>query len=314
MIRKTLAAFLAILLIGGDWTSPAQAQAPESKYFSETGHNVKGEFLVFYNSHPSALLVYGYPITEAFISQDGRTVQYFQRARFEYRPDLTPGQRIQLTALGRETYVSASPLLIDSPFACRPYRETGFSVCFAFLEFFDRYGGTAQFGYPISPFEYHEDKLVQYFERARLEWQPWKPEGQRVAVSDLGRMYFEILGEDPGLLPPVKPLDNTPAAVLTLRVRAFVWKAVTHATDSQTVFVITQDQSLAPVQDAACTATIHWPGGQDETIQLTTKRNGFSALPLAFTDLPYGSLVLIDVSCIYGELNGMTRTSFRIWY
>ena len=129
-------------------------------------------------------------------------MQYFQRARFEYRADLPEGQRVQLTQLGRETYISTGPLNVNNTFACRTYAETGYAVCFAFLEFFDQYGGVAQFGYPISGFEYHENKIVQYFEKARLEWQPWKPEGQRVVVSDLGRMYFDKLGEDPGLISP----------------------------------------------------------------------------------------------------------------
>lgn len=133
----------------------------------------------------------------------------FQRARFEFHADQPEGQRVQVTPLGSLTYVSAGPLnLATNTFACRTYKETGYAVCLAFLEFFDQYGGVARFGYPISPFEYHENKIVQYFENARLEWQPRKPEGQRVVVSDLGRVYFDMLGEDLGLLPPVKALDN----------------------------------------------------------------------------------------------------------
>jgi len=63
---------------------------------------------------------------------------------------------------------------------------------------------------PDLGFEYHENKIVQYFEKARMEWQPWKVEGQRVVISDLGRIYFDKLGEDVGLLSPVKPANTTP--------------------------------------------------------------------------------------------------------
>ena len=219
-----------------------------------------------------------------------------------------------LLNLGRETYVSTGPLNVSNTFACRTYAETGFPVCFAFLEFFDQYGGISQFGYPISGFEYHENKIVQYFEKARLEWQPWKAEGQRVVVSDLGRMYFDKSGEDLGLLSPVKPLNNTSTDIVNLQVRAFVWKAVTLATDSQLIFVIVQDQNLQPVANASCTTLVHWPDGRAEPSTLTTNTNGVGIVPLSFTSQPYGSLIYIDVACTFGGLSGNTTTSFRIWY
>ncbi len=313
MTRRSLAIFLAIFLVSTSW-GPVHAQAQDNKYFSETGHNVKGDFLKFYNSNPNAVFLYGYPITEQFTSKDGKTVQYFQRARFEYKADLPEGQRIQLTQLGRETFVSTGPLNVNNTLACRSYAQTGYAVCFAFLEFFDQYGGASQFGYPISGFEYHENKLVQYFEKTRLEWQPWKPEGQRVVVSDLGRAYFDKLGEDPGLIPPVKPLDNTISSVINLQVRAFAWKAVTLATDSQLIFVIVQDQNLQPVANANCTANVHWPDGRNQPTAITTNTNGVGIVPLSFISQPYGSLIYTDVSCTYNGLNGNTTTSFRIWY
>lgn len=313
MQRRYLTLFLVIFMLSTTWV-PAHAQDQGSKYFSETGHNVKGDFLVFYNSNPNALFLYGYPITEEFIDKNNKTVQYFQRARFEYDPNQPAGQRVQLTQLGRQTYISTGKLDVANTLACRTYTETGFAVCFAFLEFFDQYGGLTQFGYPISGFEYHENKIVQYFEKARLEWQPWKTEGQRVVVSDLGRIYFDALGEDPGLLSPVKPLNNTNQDVLSLQVRAFVWKAVTLATDSQLVFVIVQNQNLQPIANATCSTIVNWPDGRSENMSLTTNTNGVGIVPLSFVNQPYGSLIYADVSCSYGNLSGKTTTSFRIWY
>jgi hypothetical protein len=313
MARKYLALLITICLLSTSWAS-VNAQAQGNKYFSETGHNVKGEFLKFYNNNSNALILYGYPITEEFTSKDGKTVQYFQRARFELHAELPENQRVQLTPLGRETYVSTGDQKVNNSFACRMYVETGHAVCFAFLEFFDQYGGVAQFGYPISGFEYHENKLVQYFEKARLEWQPWKLEGQRVVNTDLGRIYFDKLGEDPGLIPPVKPLDNTTSSIIKLNVRAFMWKAVTLATDKQLIFVIVQDQNLMPVNNAYCTANIRWPDGHIEPIALATNRSGVGTVPLSFSTQPHGSLIYADVSCIYNNLNGNTTTSFRIWY
>jgi hypothetical protein len=57
------------------------AQSTAVLFFPETGHYVKGDFLLFYRSAPDPRLLFGYPITEEITSKDGKTVQYFQRAR-----------------------------------------------------------------------------------------------------------------------------------------------------------------------------------------------------------------------------------------
>ncbi|WKZ35636.1 MAG: hypothetical protein QY332_18665 [Anaerolineales bacterium] len=313
MARKIPAVFLILCIFSAGWTS-VRAQIHDTRYFSETGHTVGGDFLKFYNSNPDATFIYGYPITEEFIGREGKTVQYFQRARFEFHSDLPEGQRVQLTQLGRETYVSTGPVNVSNAFACRTYAETGFAVCFAFLEFFDRYGGVTQFGHPISGFEYHENKLVQYFEKTRLEWQPWRTEGQRVVVSDLGRIYFDQFGEDPALLPAVKPMDNTVSSIVNLQVRAFAWKAVTRASDDQLIYIIVQDQNLQPVSNARCTAFTHWPDRRTEAMSINTNANGVGIIPISFTGQPYGHLIHADVSCTYNGLGATTTTSFRIWY
>ena len=314
MLRKLFTLVITVGLLSTSWVSVHAQQTPTVKFFNETGHNVKGEFLKFYNKNTNATFIYGYPITEEFTSKDGRTVQYFQRARFEYRAELSEGQRVYLTSLGRETFTTSGPINVSNTFACRPYPETGFSVCFSFLEFFDLYGGSAQFGYPISGFEYHENKLVQYFEKARLEWQPWKVEGQRVVVTDLGRITFDKLREDPALLLQVKPLDNTIQTVTNLQVRSFVWKAVTLATDSQQIYIIVQDQALQPVANANCTIFIHWTDGRTDSNSVSTSANGIGLVALTFTNQPPGGLINIDVACISNNQNASTKTSFRIWY
>lgn len=312
-MKKLFAPIIATLLLLTAWI-PVHAQATDSKYFSETGHNVSGEFLAFFNGNPEAVYIFGYPITEQFTGKDGKTVQYFQRARFEYNPDLPEGQRTQLTQLGRDMYTTTGILNVGNSFACRTYVETGFAVCFAFLEFFDANGGAAQFGFPISGFEYHENKIVQYFERARLEWQPWRAEGYRVVISDLGRAFFDKLGEDPALLAPVSPLDNAPRVVSDMRVRAFVWKAVTLANDDQLFFVVVQDQNMQPIADASCTAVVNWPNGAKDSTIINSDKNGVGLLSLAFQNQPYGSLIYTDITCTYNNLTGTTTTSFRIWY
>ena len=94
------------LLHGSGPTAPAIQGA---LYFPETGHNLSGPFLKFWQDN-GGLPVFGYPITEEAIEKnpvDGRayTVQYFERARFELHPEQAGTSfEIQLGQLGKQLY------------------------------------------------------------------------------------------------------------------------------------------------------------------------------------------------------------------
>ncbi len=309
--RWIIGALITASLLLGTWT-PTRAQSTDPRYFSETGHFVGGEFLKYYNSVKDAQMLFGFPITEEIASRDRKTVQYFQRVRMEYRPEMPEGRRITLTHVGSATYVPGRQLNIDNPFACRKFSETGYAVCYAFLDFYEKYGGAKVFGNPISPFEDHDGLIVQYFENARFEWKPWLPEGQKVGLAHLGRIYFDKIGEDPNYLPPLPP--GSTVKLIELHAHAFAWKAVTLATDQQLIYIIVQDQNLFPVNGAQGTATVRWPTGQTETFPIATNTSGLGILPLSFTNLPYGTLVYVDVVVSKDGVVGKTTTSFRIWY
>lgn len=306
---RWLALIAAVCLIFVSWGS-VQAQTPDSEYFAETGHYIRGDFLRFYRNTPNPTVVIGYPITEQFTSVDGKTVQYFQRARFE----VGPTGEVMLTSLGREMYSPERQLVINYPFACRTF-STGYSVCFAFLEYFLQNGGVERFGNPISPFEFRNKQIVQYFENARFEWRPDLPEGQRVGLTDLGRMYFEQLGEDQAFLKPSQQgLSGPNNEVLELQVRAFPKQAVATSNDEQTIYVLVQDQNLQPVSRAQGVATIRPAVGETLQQSFETNSSGLSVLSFQFTNQPSGQLVSVDISISYNGLTGKTTTSFRIWY
>lgn len=294
---------------------PVKPESSENvKYFPETGHNVKGEFLRFFESSTDPLLVYGYPITDEFISGNGVTAQYFQRARFELHADQPEDQRVQLTALGSELYETDSQQLdVNNPSACESF-PTGFRVCFAFLEFFNANGGRAQFGNPISPFEFHENLIVQYFEKARFEWRADRPEGQRVVLADLGRIYFDRQAEDQAYLKPIKPLDATISSILAINARAFVRKAITPASGQQTIYILVHSQTNQVVSRANGKATIHFSDGRAEDYFFTTNSSGLGSITFDFADQTQGELVPVDILVSYQGLSALTTTSFRIWY
>jgi len=287
----------------------AQAQSSDVRFFPETGHSIKGTFLQFYETAKLPQLVYGYPITEQMQSKDGKSVQYFQRARFE----LTNTKAIRLTPLGTLTYQPKSPMTINNPNACQVY-PTGFAVCLTFLDFYKANGGPSQFGNPISPFESSDGLIVQYFEDARFEWRADRPPEQRVVVSDLGRIYFDQLKEDAAQLKPVSPTDATINAVLSLNVRAFVLKAVTLKSGQQTIYVIVQNQISKAVSGASGKALVKLPDGINQEYAFTTNSLGIAQITFNFSNQKSGELVPIEITVNYQSLIGTTKTSFRIWF
>lgn len=73
------------------------------QFFEPTGHNVCGRFLDYWQSH-GGLMIFGYPITEE-VTENELTVQYFERARFEYHPENQPPYDVLLGQLGREVLI-----------------------------------------------------------------------------------------------------------------------------------------------------------------------------------------------------------------
>ncbi len=286
-----------------------QAQTPESgQYFPETGHTVKGEFLQFYRNSAEPGLVYGFPITEQFTSRDGKVVQYFEHARLELNGS------VQLTPLGQAIYEPGGPKLdINNPAACKSF-QTGYQVCFAFLDFYQAHGGEKQFGNPVSPFEFHENLIVQYFENARFEWRADRPERQRVVISDLGRLYFNRLGEDQAQLRSIRPLDATISSILSIHPRAFVKYAITQSSGQQTVYVLVQSQTRQPVAGANGMATIHFTDDHTEEYFFTTNSSGLGSFTFNFENQSPGKLVPIEIVVTYQGRAATTTTSFRVWY
>jgi len=81
------------------------ANDPNCVYFPETSHSMCLLFRDYWLQN-GGLDQFGYPITE-FTSEDGFTVQYFQRARMEYHPEKAAGQKVVLAALGSIYYKAA---------------------------------------------------------------------------------------------------------------------------------------------------------------------------------------------------------------
>ena len=296
------------------------AQSQPEQYFPETGHTVRGEFLDYFNAH-DGLRVFGFPITEEF-PLNGRTVQYFQKVRMDLFPDKPVGQRVQLGALGEElgksTPAQSSPGV--NTFFRRYFPETGHSVIWAFLSFFDQNGGADLFGYPISDYgsENGVDRIGQYFQRAKLEWYPELAPEQRVQLADLGSIHFDLLAEqgkvDPALKEPVPPPGTMSDVPLYLKVNATTKDTITSRRGTQTLYVYVTDQKGAPRQNVEVTATLRDASGA-QTYSLTpTDANGFTSFTFDTSTFLPAQTVFITVDARSSGATGTDRTSFFTWF
>jgi hypothetical protein len=296
------------------------AQSQSEQYFPDTGHTVRGEFLDYFNAH-GGLRVFGFPITEEF-TLNGRVVQYFQRVRMELWPDKPAGQRVQLGALGEElskgTPAGASPG--GDTYFRRYYSETGHSIIWAFLSFFDKYGGAEVFGYPISEYgpENGNGRIGQYFQRAKLEWYPELSAEQHVQVADLGSIQFDRLAAqgkvDPALKKPM-PAPNTIGDVpLSLKVSATTRDAITSRRGTQTVYVYVTDQKGKPAPGAEVTLTLRDAAGmQTHTLQPTDDA-GFTSFSFDAGAFRPAQTVFIAVQARSSGVTGTDRTTFFTWF
>jgi hypothetical protein len=91
----------------------AAAPLPGATYFGETGHNLRGRFLQYWQENGD-LAQFGFPISEELreVLEDGReyTVQYFERARLELHPENAAPYDVLLGQFGRRILAANGPV------------------------------------------------------------------------------------------------------------------------------------------------------------------------------------------------------------
>jgi hypothetical protein len=176
--------------------------------FKETGKSMCGRFANYWNAH-GGLAQQGFPISNEMQEKsdtDGNTytVQYFERAVFEYHPENTgKPSEVLLSLLGNFLYKQKYP---SGATGQKPnttagsvlFKETGKRLGGRFLTYWNAHGGLAQQGLPISD-EFQEKNdldgktyMVQYFERAVFEYHPEKAgTPYEVLLSQLGTFRYK---------------------------------------------------------------------------------------------------------------------------
>lgn len=295
-----------------------RSDPPPLRYFPETGHYVGGPFLDFFAGRGGEA-VFGYPITGP-LTQDGRTVQYFQQARLELHPEsprlyrVEPGLLNEL--LGRRTPpLPAAETPPSGTAQQRYYSQTGHTASFDFLRFFDAHGGLDTFGYPISEPFVEGGTVVQDFQRARFIWNPQYPAGERVRLAPLGETYFQARGGSPALLAPARfsPPPDDPALSSSLRVKISLAQPVVGSERAQIIYVRVEDDEGHGQSGVRGEVTARFPGGEYTGPLPPTDGAGFThaLLPIGAEAKP-GALVQVDVF-MHGEgRSGLSRTAFLL--
>lgn len=312
---RYLTLVLAVLLMLS--VQSAFAQQGGSEYFPETGHNVTGDFHTFYFANPNARLVYGLPVTEAFIDPEtGRLIQYFENARFEYFAENMAGDKVRLTPVGQSMYEHGTYItgLTESTPNCYQQDNWDYPVCFSFHSFYEDYGGESQFGRPVSGLEYLRGRLVQFFEYAQLVWMPEHPPESEILVAQLGLKYFYANETNPDLLDPITNFIYY-SNISEIRVSAFPKRAVISNGSDQEIGVIARDQNNAPLANAIIYVTLRFPDGSETEIrQLATDKFGLANFTISNAASSELGPVEVIVRLTYNDLETITVTSFRIWY
>jgi hypothetical protein len=334
--RSLLALVLAAaLLASGVAANPHQTSKPDFEYWNETGYYVRGPFLEFFRTR-GGLEIFGYPLTRAFYdpTHGGLYVQYFQRARMEWHPLNEEPYEVQLGLLADELgypLAEADQIPSSNGPLHHYFPETNHVVSFAFLDFFRSHGGIDIFGYPRSEFMYEGGRVVQYFQRARMEWHPERGSGSPISLANLGEEYIERLGvpgdvDDPELPPSIldetssvtSPFDEGAAGahhgVTGLQVSASVGSPVTGRQGTQTLVVYVDDQRGEPVEGASVAMVARYPSDRQPDELGPTNEDGLSRGSFEIRPAPPGKRVVIDITVTYYDLEETTQTFFLPWW
>jgi hypothetical protein len=210
-MRRSMLILVAVLLALAALPA-AVGRAQDTRCFTETGQCISGAIRRYWEQN-GGLPVFGYPITpvqiETVESWSG-PVQWFERDRLEDHSSQGQGVlagRLSVELLARQgrpwQYRQIGGQVAD----CVGFAETGYYMCGGFRAYWERNGGLARFGFPITD-QINETingqtYTVQYFERRRMEFHP---ENRPPFDILLGLLGNEVRGGGGAPAPTATPL------------------------------------------------------------------------------------------------------------
>lgn len=211
MRQQRMIALLLFWALAMAGAGPSVARAADERCFSATRYCISGPIKRFWETH-GGLAVFGYPLTPLQSETvEGQSVQlqWFERHRFELRPELPWPATVQLGRLGADHLARLGRVWQAPPEAapraeCRFFAETRRNLCGGFFAAWRAAGiendglrgiseaeSLALFGLPLT--DEQDETLadgrsyrVQWFERARMEFHPENPPASQVLLGLLG--------------------------------------------------------------------------------------------------------------------------------
>ena len=200
------------------------AYAADERCFTETGQCLSGRFREYWEQN-GGLAVFGFPIRapQNEANRDtGQTylTQWFERNRFELHPENQAPYDVLLGRLGDDLLRQQNRVWQSEPREAGPkadciwFEATGHNVCNqaesrGFRSYWQAHGlldraldnyqrSLALFGLPLTEPKIETNSsgdtvLTQWFERARFEWHPDKPEPYTVLLGLLGNEAHSVL-------------------------------------------------------------------------------------------------------------------------
>jgi hypothetical protein len=127
-------------------------------------------------------------------------------------------------------------------------------------------------------------------------------------------LYFDRYIGDPELLKPDQKANSAGDLVKPIA-RVFVLHSLVGAGESQTVYVVAQDQFLFPLDGAQVGVTLYFPDGTSEFYRLNeTNEYGISQFTFNVANLPMRSVVNVKAEITLRGETAAGTSWFRLWW
>lgn len=277
------------------------------------GIPIAPEFLSFYQAH-GGQRVLGEPISELFVGENGRSLQYFRNLRLEHDPadgaiSVAPLGDWALEGLNEQ---SPAPTPENSP--ARTFPDSIYTVQDQFRTFYESHDGETLLGSPISPQLNVDGLRVQYFANGRLEWRPEAPPDWRIQLSPLGQNHFDQemrfvyqANRD------ARPVSSV--GVSAVSINAYVRAPILYAGEAQTLYITVTTPGGDPVTGLMLDLSLSYADFSERIILGPTDDNGQIATALTTVVEP-GQQVMLRLQARdgNGRLIGETVTTYKTWW
>lgn len=281
--------FAGLLIAGIVVVAVQQRVGSPARYFAETGHLVREPFFAVFNEHGGAAVL-GYPLTEAYVDENGTLVQVFQRAK------------MQLTTRGVELAAIGRALRLGEPL---PDLRVGAE----FSDFYASNGGDAFFGLPISAARVENGLLVQDFECVRLV----QLADGAVALADLGTAYLAAFPA-PEVGQAAIRVQGTLPPPPSIQASISVEHPAVPQSGEQTLYLFVEDSSGNPIAGAKSLAILRYDTSSAELEMPETDANGLASARFTAPPALPGAQVIIEVHILAGEVFLTVETTYFQWW